>query len=128
MKIKLSYLWIFVLFNYLYCDILAFMDSEVLKGFLAGNVEGIQFTPSFLLTMSILMEIPIAMILIARFAPYRINRWANIVAGFIMTTAQASSLFFGSTPSMYYIFFSVIEITCTLLIIYYSWKWRKAEK
>jgi len=65
MKIRLSTLWIFVMFNYLYCDVVGLMDSALLKQFLAGNVGEMQLNQGFLLGASILMEIPISMVLTA---------------------------------------------------------------
>lgn len=125
MQVTLSTLWIFVMFNYLYCDILALMDPGLLNQFMTGNVGGIHVTQGFLLGASILMEIPIAMVLLSRVLKYRVNRWSNIIAGTIMTAVQFSSLFFGTTPTPYYIFFSIIEITSTSLIIWYALKWPK---
>lgn len=125
-KVILSTVWIFVMFNYLYCDVVALMDPKLLKQFMTGNVGGIQFTEGFLLGASILMEIPIAMVLLSRILNYKANRWANIVAGTIMTLVQVGSLF-GSSPAIYYIFFSIIEISVTALIVWYAWKWSKPE-
>jgi hypothetical protein len=124
MKRKLSTLWIFVTLNYLYCDVLSLMDPESLKEFLAGNVGGIDITQGFLLSASILMEIPMAMVLLSRVLNHRTNRWANIIAGTIMTIVQASSLFLGSSPTPYYLFFSAVEITCTVAITLYAWQSR----
>lgn len=126
-KVILQTLWIFATLNYLYCDILALMDSSILKQFMTGNVGGIHLTQGFLLGASILMEIPIAMVLLSRVLKYKLNRWANIIAGIIMTVVQFSSLFFGSSPTNYYIFFSIIEITTTAFIIWYAWKWPNPE-
>ncbi|MCE1255533.1 MAG: DUF6326 family protein, partial [Anaerolineae bacterium] len=53
--------------------------------------------------------------------------WANIIAGFIMTAVQILSLLTG-TSTIYYIFFSAIEISCTAFIVWYAWVWRGAEK
>ena len=89
------------------------MDPEILKGYMNGNVGGIQITQGFLLSASILMEIPIAMVLLSRVLKYRANRWANIVAGILMTVVQFSTLFLGTSPTPFYLFFSVIEIACT---------------
>lgn len=126
-KARLSTLWIFVMFNYLYCDVIALMDSSLLKQFLSGDVGGMQINQGFLLGAAILMEIPISMILLSRVLKDSINRWANLIAGVIMTVVQISSLFFGSSPTMYYIFFSIIEITCTSFIAWYAWKWASAK-
>jgi hypothetical protein len=127
MRAKLSAAWIFVTINYLYCDVLALMDPKSLNQFISGNVGGIIFTEKFLLGASILMEIPIAMILLSRLLKYEANRWTNIFAGIIMSAVQFASLFFGSLPTMYYVFFSIIEITCTILIVVYAWKWKRKE-
>ena len=126
MKVKLSTLWIFVVFNYLYCDVISLMDPELLKQFITGNIGGIEVTEVFLLGAAILMEISIAMVILSRVLKYRANRWANIIAGSIKTVVMIL-LFVGSSPPLYYIFFGVIEIACTSLIVWYAWKWPKQE-
>ena len=124
MKSKLSTLWIFAALNYLYCDVIGLMDPELLPQFLRGHVNGLEFTPGVLLGVGILVEIPIAMVLLSRVLPYRTSRWANIAAGTVMTVVQSASLFIGA-PAPYYLFFSVIEIATTVLIIWFAWNWRK---
>lgn len=127
-RVRLSTLWIFALLNYLYCDVMSLMDSSFLKQYMAGKVSGIDTTPVFFLAAAMLMEIPIAMILLSRVLNYRTNRWANVLAGTIMTAVQFSTLFFGSSPSIYYLFFSIIEIACTVLIVWFAWNWRNPER
>ncbi len=122
-KVSLSTLWLFALLNYLYCDVVSLMDSGLLRQYMAGEVGGIQVTPGFLLGASVLMEIPIAMILLSRVLGYRANRWANMIAGAIMTVVQALSLTVGSSPTGYYLFFSVIEIASTAFIVWHAWRW-----
>jgi hypothetical protein len=125
-KALLSTLWIFVVLNYLYCDVVGLMDSALLKQYLAGNVGGAQITQGFLLGAAILMEISISMVLLSRVLKYKANRWANIIAGAITTLVQSATLFVG-TPTLYYLFFSIIEIACTAFIIWYAWNWVNAE-
>ena len=125
-KVLLSTIWIFATFNYLYCDVLSLMDSELLKQYLVGKVNGIEFSQGFLLGAALLVEIPIAMVLLSRVLKYRVNRWANIIAGSVMTLVQAASLFAG-TPAMYYAFCSVLEITATVAIVWLAWTWHEAE-
>ena len=55
------------------------------------------------------------------------KRWANVVAGTITTAVQLLSLFVGSSPTMYYTFFSIIEIAATAIIVWLAWKWRSPE-
>ncbi len=121
-RVILSTLWIFVTLNYLYCDVLGLMDSEILNQFLTGNVDGLVIDKSFLLAGAILMEIPIAMVLLSRILKFKINRWSNIIAALIKTAAMVMTLFVGS-PTGYYSFFAVIEISTTLFIVWYAWTW-----
>src|SRR3954452_21674255 len=122
MKSKLSTLWIFVSLNYLYCDVSSLMDPELLPQYLGGNVHGLQFSPIFLLSAGILVEIFIAMVLLSRVLPYRANRWTNIAAGTVMTAVQVATVLF-ARPAPYYAFFSAIEIATTVAIVWYAWKW-----
>ena len=127
MKAILSTLWIFVTLNYLYCDVLGFFDAATLKALMEGHAGSIQIAQGFLMGASILMEIPISMVLLSRVLKYRANRWANMITGTIMTVVQISSLFVGTVPANYYLFFSIIEITCTALIVWCAWKWTNPE-
>lgn len=122
MKVKLSVLWIFVMFNYIYADILTLMDSSVLAEILTGFTGGLEITQGFLLGAAILMEIPIAMVILSLVLKYKANRWANIIAGTIKTVAVFLSMFVG-TPALYYIFFGSIEIVFTSLIVWLAWTW-----
>jgi hypothetical protein len=119
----LSTLWIFAVLNYLYCDVLGHMDSRMLSALLAGRVDGITITEPFLFGAGVLMEIPIAMVLLSRLLPRRANRWANIAAGSLMTSVQTLTLTMGGVTS-YYVFYSVVEIACTAFIAYAAWTWR----
>lgn len=115
---KLSLLWIFVMFNYLYCDVLTLTDPI--------KQSGPELTQGFLLGASILMEIPIAMVLLSRILKYKANRYTNIIAGMIMVIVQILTLFIG-IPTIYYVFFSVVEIACVSLIVWTAWKWPRTE-
>jgi hypothetical protein len=120
---RLSLVWIFALLNYLYCDVLGLMDADSLRGYLAGDVNGIAVTEGFLLGAGLLMEIPIAMVLLSSVLPARGSRWANIVAGTIMTVVPAATLFMAGL-TVFYAFFSVIEIAATAYIVWYAWTWQ----
>ncbi|MGB7649650.1 MAG: DUF6326 family protein [Gallionella sp.] len=123
-KTRLSTLWIFLVLNYAYCDLLGVMDAYMLKQLLTGTVEGIELTQGFLMGASVLMEIPISMVLLSRVLDYRFNRWANIIAGALMTAVQFGTVFIGDA-TVYYIFFSVIEIAASAFIVWYAWQWRE---
>jgi len=117
-KTKLSALWLFAMLTYTYGDVVTLMDP-VKHG-------SIQLTEGFLLAGSVFMMIPITMVLLSRILKYRTSRLASIIAGSIMTVALTLTLF-AAVPTMYYVFFTVIEITSTSLIVWYAWKWPNPE-
>jgi len=126
-KVILSTLWVFVTLNYLYCDLIGLMDTELLKQYITGKVNGLEISETFLLAGAVLMEIPVAMILLSRILKYRANRWTNIIAGSIKTVAMILSMCVGK-PTLYYLFFGIIEIFCTLFIVWYAWKWKNHKE
>ena len=60
----------------------------------------------------------------ARMLPRRVNRWANVAAGGVMTAVQAGTLFAGM-PAPYYVFFSLVEIGTTAAIVWLAWRWSR---
>ena len=86
----------------------------------------IEMTEGFLLGGSIFMMIPITMVLLSRILNYRASRWASIIAGTIMILALIMTLFV-AVSTTYYAFFTVIEVACTALIVWFAWKWRNPE-
>lgn len=122
-KARLSTLWIFIMFNMVFADIFSFMNSEFLQGLLGGYAEEVQITQGFLLAAAIVTEIPIAMVLLSRVLQYKVNRWANIVAG-VITMAYVWG---GGSSTLHYIFFAAIETACALFIIWYAWQWRDLD-
>src|SRR5262245_337439 len=112
LKVKLSTLWIFVMFNMVFADIVGFMNPGSLEAIMTGAV-GFEITQELLLVFSILLEIPIAMIFLSRVLKDSANRWANIVAGVITILFVIG----GGSRYLSYIFFATIEVLCLLLII-----------
>jgi len=122
MKVKFSTLWIVVMFNMAFADIVGFVNPGALEEIMTG-AGPIQITEGLLLVFSILIEIPIAMIFLSRVLKYRANRWANIIAGAITIL----SIIAGGSTVLTYIFFATIEVVCMSLIIWYAWKWPNPE-
>lgn len=119
----LSLLWLFVLLNFLYCDVLGLHDAGVVKSVLSGRVGDLEITPGFLFASGLLMEIPIAMVLLSRVLPRRGLRWLSIGAAGFMIVVQVASLFVGTTTG-YYAFFSAIEIGGLAAVIIVAGRWR----
>lgn len=122
-KALLSTLWIFELFNMTFLDIHAFLKPGFLEQVMTGIVNGTQMGQEILLLGAIMMEIPIAMILLSRVLKYRINRWANIIAAVITIAIILGNL--STDPDN--IFVGTIIVGAMTLIIWYSCKWPKPE-
>jgi len=80
-KVKLSVLWICLMFFYLYNDVLSFYRKDIVEGVLSGDFGAIQVTPDFLLAGAILMAIPVFMVFLSLALPAKFNRWTNIIVG-----------------------------------------------
>ncbi len=120
MPVRLSTLWIFLMFNMVFADILSFMYPGFLKEVMTGQAGGVHITSAFLLGAAVVTEIPIAMIVLSRVLKYRANRWANMVAGVITIAYVIGG---GPLNYLHYLFFAAVEVACALLIIWYAWKW-----
>ncbi|HTV57396.1 MAG TPA: DUF6326 family protein [Verrucomicrobiae bacterium] len=124
-RVRLSVLWLFATLNYIYADV--FFCIDVL-GSKKGSIGVIHFSPAGWLGIAILMEIPMAMILLSRILKPRANCWANIVAGILETAAVLLAQFIFpifkiTETSSYYLFFGALEVVCTSLIVWYAWSW-----
>jgi hypothetical protein len=117
-KVKLSLLWVFVLFNMAYADILSLMDpTSPIRKIMDGN----PMPSGGLLAGAILMETAIVMVFLPWVLTYKANRWVNIVIGAINIFAVVTG-----GHGLYYIFFATVEVVCMLLIIWFAWKWKPA--
>ena len=119
-KDKLFTLWIFVTVNYIFCDIFTLFYSENLKQLMSGAMGGMDITETFLFAFSVIMELPMLMIVMSRLLPYKFNRLANIAVGIFMTLVQTATLF--GDNMLHYVFFSIIEIATTIIIVWIAKK------
>ena len=125
-KVLFSTLWIFVTVNYIFCDVFTLFHSESLKQLMTGEMGGMEINQSFLLSFSILMEMPMVMIVLSRILSYKSNRLANIIVALIMTIVQAATLFTDDN-TLHYIFFSIVEVGTTSFILYSAWNWTESK-
>lgn len=127
-KVKLSVLWICLMFFYLYNDVLSFYRKDIIEGVMSGGFGSIQVTPDFLLMGAILMAIPIFMVFLSLALPARPNRWTNIIVGlFHVVVLLATALVPGETWA-HYALYMVFEGVFILLIIWHAWKWPQDGK
>jgi hypothetical protein len=111
---RLSTLWIVVMFNMAFADILSFFLE-----YSNGITPETKATRILMLVAAALIEISIAMIFLSRALPCRTNRWANIIAG-VITIAWVVG---GGTTYPHYIFLATVEVVCLSAIIWIAWKW-----
>jgi hypothetical protein len=121
-KMKLSALWVALMLLYIYADIFKlFMPGEIEK-MISGRQGPLPTTQSSLLTASVLMIFPAVMVFLSLTLRPKVNRWANIILGVLYTFVNISNLI-GETWA-FYVFFGIVEIVLTFLIVGYAWKWR----
>jgi hypothetical protein len=116
MGTRISTLWVVVMFNMVFADILTFITPGALQALWAGQT-GVQITPGLLFVFAILLEIPIAMVFVSRTLKSGPNRWVNTVAALITTAFVVG----GGSLDLHYVFFAAVEIACMALIVWLVW-------
>ena len=122
-RAKLSTLWIFVLFNLIFSEFHRLLQPGFLEEVMTGTISRVQMSQEVLLLGAVVLEIPIAMALLSRVLSYRVNRWANIIAG-AMTIAI---VLFNMSTDLDNIFFSTIGVVAMSLIVWYASRWHKQQ-
>ena len=122
-KVLLSTLWIVVMINMAYADILGLNIPGTLEEVAKTSVSTGTTIPQLMLGGAIMLEIPIAMILLSRVLKYKVNRWANIIAS-VITIAYVVG---GRASYPHYTFIATVEVVCMLLVVWLAWKWTNPE-
>jgi hypothetical protein len=124
-KMKLAALWVAMMLLYIYADILSLFRPGQVQEMLEGRMGPFSVTQGSLLVASILMIIPAVMVFLSLTLKPKVDRWTNITLGVLYTFVNISNLI-GETWA-YYIFFGIVEIVLTLLIVWYAWRWTNPE-
>jgi len=122
-KVLLSTLWVVVMINMAYADILSLHIPGTLEEVAKTSVNTSTSIPQLMLGGAIMLEIPIAMIFLSRVLKYKMSRWANIITS-VITIAYVIG---GGILYPHYIFIATIEVVCMLLIVWFAWKWRNVQ-
>jgi hypothetical protein len=123
-----SSMWAFASLNYLYADLVAFMDRDLHSQYHNGTVDGTEISPLFLTGAAVMMQIAIANVFLPQVIKNdRTLRWVQIASGITMTLIQSASLFVGK-PTPYYATFSAFEIGATTFITINALKWKTNSK
>jgi len=127
-KVKLSALWISLMFCYIYGDFFSLFVPGWIKGLMNGQSGAGQITPWVLLSYAGLLSIPPLMIFLSLILKPKVNRIVNIVVGIFFTMVML--LVVGTSIDkwmIFYIYLGVIEIIICSLIVSQAWLWPKAK-
>ncbi len=126
-RTKISTLWVVLLFNMAFADIVGFAYPGALAELMAIGTDGVSFgtsdgfvvTPGFLLIAALFIEVAIVMIYLSRVLARKWNRVANVVAAVL----TAVFILGGGSIKLHYIFFASIEIAALMMIVILVWRW-----
>lgn len=124
-KLKLSALWIAVMFLYVYVDIFGFYKPGTIENILAGKVFTFDITPTWALSALVLMTIPSLMIVLSLILSPRLNRWVNMVVAVLYIAVSAGNAI-GESWSYYFVGAGV-EVVLLILVVYYAWTWPRTN-
>jgi hypothetical protein len=123
-KIKLSALWASVMFCYIYADYFGLYVPGALQGMMKGKMGPLgPTTQGVLLGTSLMMAIPSVMIFLSVALKPNLNRRLNIIFGVVYTVIILVTMWGWA----FYIFFGVIEVVLTGLVVWYAWNWPRQE-
>ena len=124
-KLKISALWIAMLFVFAYGDIFGFQKPGVIEGIMEGKMWVFRISQVFLFLTSLYIVIPSIMVFLSLALKPRMNRSTNIaVAIFYIVTVLGSCI--GETWA-FYILGSIVETLLLGLIVWHAWNWPRAE-
>jgi hypothetical protein len=124
-RLKISALWIAMLFLFAYGDIFGFFRTGLIEEVIEGEVSGVEITQVFLFGVSVYIAIASAMVFLSLVLRPRVNRRVNIVLPILYIVSIAISSV-GETWAYYY-FMSAAESALLALIVWYAWTWPMRE-
>ena len=123
-RLKLSALWASLMFCYVYGDYFGLYTPGMLQQMLEGRIGPLgAATQGVLLGTAAMMAIPSLMVALSLLLPAAVARWANIVLGVVYAAIILLTL---PGAWIFYLFFGVIEIGLSALIVGYAWRWPKS--
>lgn len=124
-KMKISALWVSVMFCYIYGDYFWLYAPGKLQDMMKGNMAPLgPTTQGVLLFTSVVMAIPGVMVFLSLALKPNLNRWVNIILGVIYTVFVLITM---PGAWAFYIFLGSVDVVLTALIVWYAWTWPKQE-
>jgi predicted tellurium resistance membrane protein TerC len=127
-KVKLALLWVALMFFYIYNDIFSLYQPGHVADLVEGQLEGVKFTQTILISAAALMAFPSFMILLSLMLNARVNRIVNIIVGVFHVLVLVGTQFVGEGETWFYWrFYELLEVMFLALIIWTAWKWPTNE-
>ena len=126
-KSLLSTMWIFVILNMIYADILERLRPGYLESLDKMSQE---LTGSAVLLFAVFMEVVIVMVPLSKILDRKANRWVHFVAIplailWVVVPSLIPSL--GDSTPLSYMFFASVEVLTMLAMLWFVWKWPKQQ-
>jgi uncharacterized protein DUF6326 len=119
-RLKISALWVVLLFLYAYGDIFGFFKPGQIEDIVSGRISGIDITEGFLFAVSVYVAIASVMIFLTLVLRPAAARRSNLLLAIVyIATIVAAAI----GESAYYWFLSVVEIAALALVVRYAWTW-----
>ncbi len=119
----LSTLWIVLMLNMIYIDILTQNipgSHEDMLAF-AGDTP----IPQLMMIAAFVIEIPILMVLFSRVLKRSIGRWVNIGAAILMIAFVVGPEIGNPAVNPHYLFMGAVEVLCMFGVIFIAWRWKE---
>jgi hypothetical protein len=116
-QLKLSAIWIALMFTYLLGDVMRIFSGD----FVAGEMVGAQTSQGLYLGMAVLFAIPILLVFLSLTLKINVNRWVNIVVAIIFFVINIIGL--PGYSSYFDQFLIGLGLVFNLMTIWYAWKW-----
>lgn len=122
-RTTIAALWASAMMCYVYADIIAFLVPGHLQSVLDGRMGVWTTTVPLLMGSAVLMSIPSLMIAATLLVPSAVNRRLNIVVGSMQALFAVVQTVGAWPPRTYtYMYFGVLELALTVLIVRYALK------
>ena len=126
-KTILSTMWIFVMLNMIYADILGMLRPGYLA-FLERMSQ--ELSGSTVLLFAALMEVVIVMVPLSKILNRKANRWTHFVVvplAIVWVIGPSLMPSLGDSTPLSYVFFATVEVTTMLAMLWFAWRWPVSE-
>jgi len=121
-RIKISVLWLFVALAVVSAGMLAIIEPGGIANLTAGQLEGEQLSPAWLLFLAVFVLVPLVMAFLSLTLKASVNRWAHVIVGTIFAIlrlpklVQAIQGLYAAATLM-----KLAGIVALALIVWYAW-------